>query len=103
MLTAVCSGLTTCIATKVTADQHQGSGQWLARCTAPTVSPVATANTAGSAPPSSSSTHQATARTGIGLRQDGEEPPLRPGPQRSTSHSATTHRLPCLEKTLAGR
>ena len=46
------------------------------RCTAPTSTPIAIANTAGSTPRRTSTTHQRDGERAVGLRQDAEELPL---------------------------
>ena len=61
------------------------------RSTAPTMSPVATANTAGRSPLAAAAAHQATASRGVGLRQGGEELPLLPRPQPPPPCSALCH------------
>src|SRR3989442_1046689 len=56
-------GLSTWSRTNTIPAKVSGPARWSPRCTAPTSTPIAMANTAGSRPRRTSATHQATART----------------------------------------
>jgi len=64
MLTAVKMGVAANMITKTAPVSASGAPTGLFCCTAPTVTPMATANTAGMTPLTASSAHQATASSG---------------------------------------
>ena len=71
------SGVSTCSSTNTTPTNASGPASASPRCTAPTSTPMAMANSGGQhAAQRRARAHQAAAQPAVGLRQDGEELPL---------------------------